>query len=68
MSKGNFYYKNKNRKRGSNQEFRSENEILSQSKAKREDLLRPIEDLQLRYRISAKRTVSRFPRQWQNIP
>lgn len=47
MSKGNFYYKNKNKKRGSNQEFRSENEILSQSKAKREDLLRPIEDLQL---------------------
>lgn len=46
MSKGRFYYRNKNKKRNHEQ---AENvaKILSSGKAKPEDLLRPIEDLGL---------------------
>lgn len=46
MSKGRFYYRNKNKKRNQEQ---AENvaKILASGKAKPEDLLRPIEDLEL---------------------
>lgn len=46
MSKGRFFYRNKNKKRNNDQ---AENmaKLLAESKAKPEDLLRPIEDLGL---------------------
>ena len=46
MSKGRFYYRNKNKKRNQEQ-AQNVAKVLSSGKAKPEDLLRPIEDLQL---------------------